>query len=291
MADQPRRKIKQFEVMVAETIRETPDTATLILFTGNDRLEYKPGHFVTIDPHQFPALERWVGSLEDTKGKRELARAYSLFSSPHEKYLAITVKEERYISGQTRFPPLLSPLLVYRVQPGSLLTVTGFTGPYVMPDDVEDRTNHLVHICAGSGAVPNLSIIKFALATNMKLKHTLICGNKTWEDVIYRYQLRELQQKYPDQLQVIHCLTREDDPTARDPSGVRGRVSEEVIRRHVPDPTAAEFFVCGPGITKFDRQAAKENGIDPPPRFLESVIGILDKMGVGKHQIHHESYG
>jgi len=42
-----RKRIKQFEVMVAETIRETYDTTTLILFSGNDTLEYKPGHFGT----------------------------------------------------------------------------------------------------------------------------------------------------------------------------------------------------------------------------------------------------
>lgn len=291
MSEQPRRKIKQFEVMVAETIRETPDTATLVLFTGNDHLEYKPGHFVTIDPHQFPALERWVGYLEDTKGKKEKPRAYSLFSSPHEHQLAITVKEERYISGQTKFPPLLSPLLVYRLQPGSRMTVTGFTGPYVMPDDIEDRTDHLVHICAGSGVVPNMSIIKFALGTNMKLSHTLICGNKTWEDVIYRRQIRELQNQYPDRLNVVNCLTREDNPTSLDPSGVKGRVGEAIIREHVPDPSAVEFFVCGPGITKFDRQAAKERGEEAAPRFLETVIGTLNNMGVEKSRLHHESYG
>lgn len=291
MSDQPRRKIKQFEVMVAETIRETPDTTTLVLFTGNDKLEYKPGHFVTIDPHNFPALERWVGYLEDTKGKRETARAYSLFSSPHEDNLAITVKEERYISGQTKFPPLLSPLLVYRLQPGSRMTLTGFTGPYVMPDDIEDRTDQLVHVCAGSGVVPNVSMIKYALATDMKLSHTLICGNKLWEDVMYRRLLNDLQRKHPDRLKLINCLTREENPEAKDDSAVKGRVSEEIIRKYVPDPSAAQFFVCGPGITKYDRQAAKEKGEEAQPRFLETVLGTLDRMGVEKSQIHRESYG
>ena len=36
----PRPRIKELEVMVAEVIRETPDSATIVLFTGNDRLEY-----------------------------------------------------------------------------------------------------------------------------------------------------------------------------------------------------------------------------------------------------------
>src|SRR5579862_9525599 len=94
----PRKRIKEMEVMVADVIVETPDTATLVFFTGNDRLEYKPGHFLTIDPHQFAALERFTAFFEDMKGKKEPARAYSMCSTPDEKYLAITVKEERYVS-------------------------------------------------------------------------------------------------------------------------------------------------------------------------------------------------
>src|SRR3954466_9202954 len=131
-----RKRIKEMEVMVADVIVETPDTATLVLFTGNDRLDYKAGHFLTIDPHQFDGLERFIAFLEDLKGKREPPRAYSMASSPHEKYLAVTVKEERYASGVTRYPPLLSPLLVKRIPRGTRLVVTGFTGPYTLPEDI-----------------------------------------------------------------------------------------------------------------------------------------------------------
>src|SRR5687767_13295771 len=159
----PRKRIKEMEVMVADVIVETPDTTTLVLFTGNDRLEYHAGHFLTIDPHQFPQLQRFTAYLEDVKGKRELPRAYSMCSAPHERYLAITVKEEQYVSGLTKYPPLLSPLLVRRLPRGTRLVITGFTGPYVLPPDIETRTNHLVHVCAGSGIVPNYSIIQHCL--------------------------------------------------------------------------------------------------------------------------------
>ena len=147
--------------MVADVIVETPDTTTLVLFTGNDRLEYLAGHFLTIDPHQFESLERFTSFLEDLKGKREPPRAYSMSSAPHERYLAVTVKEERYVSGATRYPPLLSPLLVKRTLRGMRLVVTGFTGPYTLATDVAAQTDHLVHVCAGSGSVPNFSIEKF----------------------------------------------------------------------------------------------------------------------------------
>jgi ferredoxin-NADP reductase len=126
----PRRRIKDLEVMVAEVRAETPDTTTLVLFTGNDRLDYEAAHFLTIAPHQFEGLERFIAFLEDLKGRREPPRADSLAAAPHERHLAVTVKEERYVSGVTRFPPLLSPLLVKRVPRGTRLVVTGFTGPY-----------------------------------------------------------------------------------------------------------------------------------------------------------------
>src|SRR5438093_13510507 len=87
------RRIKELEVMVADVVVETPDTATLVFFTGNDRLEYSAGHFLTIDPHQFDALERFTAFLEDLKERKEPPRAYSMSSAPHERYLAVTVKE------------------------------------------------------------------------------------------------------------------------------------------------------------------------------------------------------
>lgn len=286
-----RPRIKQLEVMVADVVRETPDTATLVLFTGNDTLDYQPGHFLTIKPHQFEALDRFIHFFEDSKGKREPARAYSLSSAPHEKYLAITVKEERYVSGRTAYPPLLSPILVFRTYPGTRMVVTGFGGPYVLPPDIESRTDHLVHICAGSGIVPNMSMLKHALHAGMALRHTLVFGNKTRADIIFRRQLEELVAEFPERLEVVHALSREQPVEMPGARVVAGRVSAELLRQVVPDPDAAEFFVCGPGITKWDRLAAKREGGEPASRFLESVLVALEEMGAPRSSIHHESYG
>jgi ferredoxin-NADP reductase len=281
-----RKAVKQMEVMVADAIRETPDTTTLLLFTGNDVLEYKPGHFLTIDPHQFPALERWTAYLEDLKGKRETPRAYSLASAPHEKHVAITVKEERYSSGQTKFPPLLSPLLVFRTPRGTRMTVTGFTGPYVLPENVETVTDHVVHICAGSGVVPDYSIIKHSLCVHGKLRHTLVYSNKTFDDVIYRDALAQLEREHPDRLRILNTLTREDRPGFR-----RGRVDAALLREAIPDPSAALVYACGPAISKFDREAARARGEEPAPRFLESTLDLLAQIGVPKNHVHRESWG
>src|SRR5689334_12305571 len=83
-----RRCIKQVEAMIAEYIRETADTTTLVLFTGDEKVDYQAGHFLTIDPHQFEDLGRFVSFFEDLKGRREPPRAYSMSSAPHEPHLA-----------------------------------------------------------------------------------------------------------------------------------------------------------------------------------------------------------
>jgi len=285
-----RRRIKEMEVMVADVKVETPDTVTLVLFTGNDRLDYRAGHFLTIDPHQFEALDRFIAYFEDVKGKKEPPRAYSMCSAPHERNLAITVKEERYVRGQTRYPPLLSPLLVKRTTRGSRLVVTGFTGPYVLPADVESRTDHLVHVVAGSGAVPNFAILKDALVRHPSLRHTFVCSNKSWQDVIFRDELAALERKHPARLRVFHTLTR--DPVTPVSENVwKGRVSAATLRELVPDPSAALVYACGPAIGPFERAAAKEKGEQPKPRFLEAVLEAIREAGVPDDRVTRESYG
>jgi ferredoxin-NADP reductase len=277
--------------MVADVIVETPDTTTLVLFTGNDRLEYSAGHFLTIDPHQFEALERFTSFLEDLKRRREPPRAYSMCSAPHERYLAVTVKEERYVSGVTKFPPLLSPLLTKRTTRGMRLVVTGFTGPYTLSADIESKANHIVHVCAGSGSVPNFSILKHALVNHPTLRHTFVYSNKTWGDVIFREGLAQLASQHPDRLSVIHTLTREEDVSRFGPSVRQGRITADILREAIPDPTGAYVFVCGPGISHWDVVTAKEAGTKPQPRFLETVLDQLTTIGVPSDRIKRESYG
>ena len=286
----PRKRIKQLEAMVADVIVETPDTVTLSLFTGNERLEYKPGHFLTIAPHQFESLERFIAYLEDLKGKKEPPRAYSIASAPDEHRLAITVKEERYVRGTTKYPPLLSPLLVKQLVRGQHVVITGFTGPYVLPDDVETQTDHLVHLCAGSGSVPNWAILKHALVHHPKLRHTFVYSNKTWDDVIYRDALDALARKHPERVKVVHTLTRGEGPAGR--SDVRrGRVDAALLRSVIPDPSACLVFACGPAIGPWDKAAAKAKGEAPTPRFLEAALAALKEVGVPDDRVENESYG
>jgi len=205
--------------------------------------------------------------------------------------VAITVKDEDYIPGFTRYPPLLSPYLVHAPLTGTRMKVLGFMGPYVLPDDVEERTDHLIHIVAGSGAVPNFAMVKDALHRGLKPRHTVLCSNKTWGDILYREAFEALERAHPDKLRVVHTLTRELDESRYGPSVRKGRIAEALLEELIPDRDTCLIYVCGPAISPWDRRKALETRTPATPRFMETVLGHLHTLGIEDKRIKRESYG
>jgi ferredoxin-NADP reductase len=72
---------------------------------------------------------------------------------------------------------------------------------------------------------------------------------------------------------------------------VKGRVTTALLRELIPDPSGCVVYACGPAVSTWDRAAAKEAGVAPTPRFMESVVEILAEVGVPKDRVKRESYG
>jgi len=283
------RRIRQFDVVISEVVVETADTVTLVM-TGPEPFEYKAGHFCTVDPHQFHVIGGRTRFLEDLKKHKEPPRAYSMASAPREP-LAITIKEELYESGSTKYPPLISPVLVHSVPLGSRIKIAGFTGPYTFPDNILEKADHIVHITAGSGSVPNWAMLKHAVKFMPSLKHTFIYSNKTWDDVIFRDALNAFCAEHRDKVTLVHCLTRQDIPADAPPGTRRGRVSADLLRELIPDFDRCMVYACGPALSQYDRQAAREKGVEPTPRFMETVSAAVKEIGVPKDRFKTEAYG
>ena len=50
-------------------------------------------------------------------------------------------------------------------------------------------------------------------------------------------------------------------------------------------------YSCGPGITPYERKAARAKGETPEPRFVENMVALLQEHGLDKKQIRQESWG
>jgi 3-ketosteroid 9alpha-monooxygenase subunit B len=266
---------------------ETPDTVTAFLDLGQP-VTYRAGQYVSIDPHQFPALGSMTRYLEHLKGRHEAPRAYSMSSAPHEPYVAITIKEEVY-DGVMPYPPLISGYLVHQLRPGDRIAVTGFAGAYVLPEDV--KTDHILHLCAGSGSVPNVSMIKDSVLRHPNLRHTFVYSNKTAQDVIFRAALAQLQAEHRDRLKVIHTLTREAAISSPNEDIRSGRVTLEMLREIFDREPNTIVYSCGPAVSVWERRAHAAQGTTPTPRFLETMQAYLTELRVPRDRIKVEAFG
>ncbi len=285
------RPLRKLESRCVDVVRNTHDTVTLHFDTGAQP-EYDAGQFISIDPRQFPELSRQIAFLEHLKGKREQHRAYSMSSAPAERYVAITVKAETFDPKHDKYPPLLSPFLASDAMKGRKVAFVGYTGAYTLDDDHGEQTSQVLHLCAGSGIVPNYALLKDELLNrkNPSVKHTMVYVNKTVGDVIFEAELQQMAHDFPERFDLVHCLTR-DEPGERGAWWRKGRPTAEWVRSLVKDPTTVQVFACGAAITKHQRHAAEETGIAPTPRFMEGVEEIVHALGVDKARFKSEEFG
>jgi ferredoxin-NADP reductase len=284
-------RMATFDTVVLESIVETADTRTLLLDAGPEVRPWRAGQYLSIDPHQFPGLQSVIAYLEHLKGRREAPRAYSMKSTPDEPHLAVTVKEELFVADKMKYPPLISGFLVHQVRRGDRVNVRGFAGGYVLPDNIEAITDHVLHLCAGSGSVPNLSMVKDSLQRHRQLRHTFMYSNKTWDDIIFRDELSALEVSCPERLRVIHALTRQTGPVPRHADVRTGRIDVRLLQEVLDREPSSVVYSCGPAISVWDRRAAAALGVAPTPQFLETMIANLHTLGVPADRIKVESYG
>ncbi|WP_433733792.1 2Fe-2S iron-sulfur cluster-binding protein [Nocardia sp. CA-129566] len=217
-------------VKVAEVIAETADAITLVFdIPGDltDRFAYRPGQYLML---KVPSNR--AGSV---------ARCYSLCSSPRcDDRLAVTVK--RTPGGY------VSNLLCDTIAVGDLIIVSEPAGTFGPRDFDTD-----VLFCAGgSGITPIMSIARTMLIAG-RAKILLLYANRDPESVIFGRRLRELSDRHPGRLRIVHWFeTDRGLPT--------GAAIADLLRRDA----RREWYVCGPvGFTDVIHRAATVLRVPP----------------------------
>lgn len=286
------KKIRPIRGVILSAVRETSDTWTLNIFVGDHAKEYLAGQFISISPYQFPEILDFTRFCEYKKGKKEPVRAYSLTSAPHEKYIAITVKPEVYEPHPESYPPLLSPLLASDILVGREIEFLGYSGGYIIPHDLIEHTDTIVHVVAGSGIVPSFSILKDELINNKNplTKHHVLYVNRRHDDIIFHEQLKALEKDFSHRLNITYFLTQ-DETRGLGSSYVAGRPSIEHVQRMCGPVDRTIYFACGPALTKWQKKHAQEAGLPLKPRFMEWVHDVMESLGVDKKRFKREVYG
>ncbi|WP_280421273.1 ferredoxin--NADP reductase [Nocardia carnea] len=223
---------------VAQVIAETTDASSLVFEVpeqAREKFAYQPGQFLTL---RIPS---------DRTGS--VARCYSLASSPFTDDLPkVTVKRTKDGYG--------SNWLCDNIKPGDQLEVLPPSGVFT-PKDLDDD---LLLCAAGSGITPVMSILKSALDRGAG-RIVLFYANRDPESVIFAAELRELADKHPQRLVVIHWLET-----------VQGLPTVAALAELFRPYTAYAAFMCG------------------PKPFMDGVHDALGQLGVPRNRTHAEIF-
>ncbi|MFF0489751.1 2Fe-2S iron-sulfur cluster-binding protein [Nocardia sp. NPDC004068] len=223
---------------VAAVIPETADACSLVFDVPEElreRFDYQPGQFLTL---RIPS--ELTGSV---------ARCYSLASSPHtDDRPKVTVK--RTVDGYA------SNWVCDNVKAGHELEVLPPSGVFTPKDLDED----LLLFAAGSGITPVMSILKSALARGSG-RIVLVYANRDAESVIFAAELRELGDKHPQRLTVVHWLET-----------LQGLPSVDGLAALAGPYTGYRAFLCG------------------PKAFMDRVHDALAQLGVPRGRTHAEVF-
>lgn len=107
---------------------------------------------------------------------------------------------------------------------------------------VDGMAKRVGFVAGGTGITPMISIIRWILTNKIDAELFLIFANKTESDIIYRPEWERRVRDYPN----FHCHHILEQPPPGWTGGV-GRVTPEVLRRHLPAPDSNTcIFLCGP---------------------------------------------
>jgi len=228
---------------VLDVIEEAPDAITLRL-----RLEESTGFL----PGQYYNVRLTVPGRSGP-----VQRAYSVGSSPVPDPSIIDLGVREVAGG------LVSPRLVGDLAAGDRVEVRGPVGRFTWT--TEDGGPVLL-IGAGSGVVPLMSMIRYAVAEDLDIPIRLVCSSSSFDYAFYHRDLVSLAERF-SWLEVVHTFTRDLlDPRASH----HRRIDQAMVAEAVVQQFPARTYICGPPTMVEDVQEwLTELGVEPATVLVE----------------------
>ncbi len=228
--------------LVEEVREERGDVWTLVLRPhGHKGLPFQPGQFA------------WITLNTSPLGMRE--HPFSMSSSAeHSDKLAFSIKALGDFTKRIK-----------DIEPG---TKAFLDGPYgVFTTDRYFDTAGFVLIAGGIGITPIMSMLTTAAERHDDRPFLLIYGSKTWDDITFREELEELQDRLD--LTVVHVLRNPDD----DWEGEKGYVNKDLLARYIPIHRGSrQYFICA------------------APVMMDQVEAALHELEVPVTHVHMEHF-
>ena len=233
---------------VGSIVRETPNVKTFrLLPSTGDR--FLPFTFV---PGQFLNVAFSIGGAR-------MNRSYSISSSPtHREYVELTVRREPRGAVSRHIVDLL------RV--GDLIEAGGPVGKFTFTGTEADS---IVLISAGVGVTPMVSITRYLTEQSWDGDIFFIFSIHAPSDYIFANEIPALERANPK----LHVAVTVSKPDGTDWTGLRGRITKELVTQTVPDLASRRIHLCG------------------PPGMMDATKAMLAELEVPPDQVKTEAFG
>ena len=173
----------------------------------------------------------------DKNGKPHKLRLYSIASTRHgdhidDKTVSLCVRQLEYKhpeTGETVYGVCSTYLC--NLNPGADIKITGPVGKEMLLP--EDTTANIIMLATGTGIAPFRAFLWRMFKDNERQKNPdyqfkglawLVFGVATTPNILYKEELEELQQRYPDNFRLTYAISREQ----KNPEGGRMYIQHRV---------------------------------------------------------------
>jgi Na+-transporting NADH:ubiquinone oxidoreductase subunit F len=248
---------------------------------AGEEVDFKAGGYIQIDvpPHELsykdfdiPQAFRPEWDKRDlwelpSKVTEPITRAYSMASYPGEKGI-VMLNVRIAVPPVPGAPPGVVSSYIFNLKPGDAVDVSGPYGEFF----INETEAEMIYIGCGAGMAPLRShIFELLKGRNSRRRISYYYNAMTLNDCFYLDHFEQLAQEH-ENFTFNLALDRPQDNW----SGPTGFVHEVLHDNYLvdhPAPEDIEYYMCG------------------PPIMSQSVIHMLDNLGVERENINFDDFG
>jgi ring-1,2-phenylacetyl-CoA epoxidase subunit PaaE len=256
----PRGHAVFHDLKVADIRRLTPD-AVAVTFAVPPELRAVYG----FRAGQHLALQIPTG----TDGGASDRRTYSICSPEDPEPAELTVGVREVADGAC------SPYVNRRLAPGETLPVLTPAGRFGLRGAPVPGGRYGA-VVGGSGITPVLSIAATLLGRDPRARFCLVRSDRSADSAMFLEEVADLKDRYPDRLQVVQSLSREEQQAGLTAGRLDAARLAELLPALLPVAEVAGWFLCGPfGLIQQAERGLRSLGV-PRRRIHEEIFHVDD---------------
>lgn len=236
-------------------------------------VEFKDIHVEDKFKPDWDKLNLWDLKMVNSE---DIFRAYSMANHPAEGNiikLNVRIATPPWDKKKNRFMnvnPGICSSYIFSLKPGDKVTISGPYGDFF----IKDTGREMVYIGGGAGMAPLRSHIFHlfhTLKTDRKVSYWY--GARSKREIFYEEDFRKIEKEFPNFS--FHIALSEPLPEDNW-DGYTGFIHQVVLDNYLKDhkePEEVEYYLCG------------------PPIMNESVLDMLDNLGVPEENIDLDDFG